>query len=440
MKNLYKIILLIFLTANAFGQSAGEGNTQLPTEEFLIGLEYRPRTELRYGYRQLPTDTSNAAFSTSHRARITLTFKRDNFLFHTSIQDIRVWGDENDRNEKGHAQFYEIYVEPQIGKSLLARVGRQSISYDNQRLFSENNWRQTGARHEAVRFIYKKPKLQVDFIGAFNQNEARLFETNYNISWNRYKVLLANFIKYELSSRVSLTAINFTDGYQQPGNPEATHFKYTSGGRIEYTQSNLYLTFASYYQYGKINTGEKHRAYYYEPELRYKTSNFHAFRLGAQVFSGDGDIADGTSRAFLAQFGSANRHNGRMDYTSRQISTNNHEGIVNPYLAQDFRLNEKLTLSWDSHILATQVPLKIHEQAGNQVLDKFYGWENDFRLRYKPNSYTDILVSYNFLIAGETLEYLPEGKGRNRNNLPSFAFVQITWTPELLRLKNPRGL
>ncbi len=438
MKNLNFLFILLIMSSNLLAQSTEEANSL--AEELVIGIEYRPRTELRYGYRQLPSDTSNAAFFTSHRARINLSFKSNNFLIHASMQDIRVWGDENDRNEKGHAQFYEFYVEPQITDNISARIGRQRISYDNQRLFSENDWRQTGARHEAVRFIYKKPKLQVDFIGAFNQNEARLFETNYNIQWNRYKVLLANFIKYELTPKVSLTTINYTDGYQQPGNPDAIHYKFTSGGRVEYSNNNLTLTFASYYQYGKINTGERHRAYYFEPELRYKTSNFHSLRLGAQVFSGDGNTSDGTSRAFLAQYGSVNRHNGRMDYTSRQISTNNHEGIINPYLAQDFKLNEKLTLSWDSHILATQVSINVNEQAGNQVLDKFYGWENDLRLRFKPNNYTDVLVSYNFLIAGETLEYLPEGKGRSRNNLPSFAFVQITWTPELLRLKNPRGL
>src|SRR5690348_1096055 len=64
-------------------------------KEFTIAAEFRPRTEYRHGYRQLIPDTSNAAFFTDQRSRIYFTYKSHRFIFHTSLQDVRVWGGQD---------------------------------------------------------------------------------------------------------------------------------------------------------------------------------------------------------------------------------------------------------------------------------------------------------------------------------------------------------
>src|SRR5690606_5417738 len=146
-------LLFIFSALAQFPVSAQEG------EEFSVSLEFRPRTELRNGYRQLRTDTTGIAFYTSQRSRLYLTYQRPGFIFHTSIQDVRIWGEDDPRSTAGTLQVFETYVEPSITERLSVRIGRQKIMYDNQRLFAQNNWRQNAGSHDAVRFVYKAPRL-----------------------------------------------------------------------------------------------------------------------------------------------------------------------------------------------------------------------------------------------------------------------------------------
>lgn len=439
---LFYSLSVITLICLSFSELPGQktdsvSNSKWPTgQQLVIGVEYRPRAELRYGYRQLPADTSAAAFHSSHRGRINLDYSCPRFTFHFALQDIRVWGEEDPKNDKGWLQLHECYAEPSLNDHLSLRIGRQEVSYDNQRLFSANDWRQSGSKHDAVRIIYKAPFIESDLIGAFNQNDDRLFETFYSVPWDNYKVLLAHFMRLKLYPSIGFTAINFMDGYQRSSYPFSTYFKYTNGGRIDYTRNNLYLTLASYYQHGKTNAGEKLKAYYFEQEIRIKTSPAHTFRLGGQLLSGDNEPTDGISKSFLILYGSVHSHNGRMDYTHKIIPANNHPGVINPYLIQDFKLKNNLAISWESHCLSAQ--RRIHTGDDPNGGPRFIGWENDFRCLYKANDFTAIEVSYMFFIPGKALALLPGGKNGDLEKIPQFAFVQVDWNPEILRSQEQR--
>lgn len=429
-KRIPSILAAGFLSFWVHAQS--DTQNEIPAQSFNISIEYRPRTELRYGYRSLPTDTSKVAFLTSQRGRINIDFLRNNFLFHTTLQDIRIWGDTDPRSTTGKAMFYEFYVEPALTKKLSVRVGRQRISYDDERLFAQNDWRQSGSAHDAVRLMYRGEKLEADLIGAYNQSEDQLSGTTYEISWDIYRTLLANFLKYHVNESVTLTAINFTDEYTDPDTGYHTgYWKFTDGGRIEYAHNNLYLTFAAYYQWGKIETGKTQNAYYLQPEVKWKGSPVYTARLGAQVFSGDNNKNDRKSTAFLAQYGAFHRFNGRMDYTQSSVRTYENEGLIDPYLIQDYKLNRKITLSWESHILQTEKALSITEDNSKKTLNLFYGWENDFRLRFKANEYTELEVAYMCLKAGKTIQYLSTGEDGDLHKLAQFAYVTVNWTPEI---------
>lgn len=403
--------------------------------DFDIGLEYRPRTEYRKGYRSLPNKESKAAFFTSHRARINVDFKTDKFLFHTTLQDIRVWGDTDPRDAGGKAQFYEIYVEPKISKNLSVRVGRQRIKYDNQRLFAENNWRQAGGQHDAVRFLYKKENLDIDLIGAYNQNKENEFGTAFNIDWDIYRAMTSNFINYKFSNKLTLTAINIADEYTDPSTDNTKgYWKFTNGGRIKYQEKNILFTLASYYQWGKIENGKKHNAYYIEPEIKWAVNSKYSVRFGAQIFSGDKNTSDNKSTSFLAQYGAFHKHNGGLDYTQRTVRTNEHEGILNPYITQDYAFNSKLSFNWQSHLLGTHTRLNKTVEGTTKELNRIYAWENDFKLFFKPNNYTKIELAHLFLIPGESIKAIKTGENGDTNQLAHFTYLAISWTPKLLHI------
>lgn len=427
--------LFFIVTYCVFSQTENSiFNTQ--NSEFNMSLEYRPRAEYRQGYRSLPEQDSDASFFISHRARINVDYHTEKFLFHTTLQDIRIWGDTDPRASSGKAQFYEFYVQPKINKNLSVRIGRQRILYDNQRLFAENNWRQAGGQHDAVRFMYKKENLDIDVIGAYNQNEAAEFGNSFNIDWDIYRAMAANFIKYKLNNHFTLTAINIADEYTDPStNNVKGYWKFTNGGRLTYQTNDLSFTMASYYQWGKIESGKKHNAYYLEPEIKWVSSPTYSIKLGAQIFSGDTNKNDNVSTSFLAQYGAFHRHNGGMDYTQKTVRTNEHEGIVNPYITQDFTFNSKFSLNWQSHLLGSQTQLTETVNSTTKKLNKFYAWENDFRFFYKPNNYTKIELAHLFLLPADSISAIDIGKDGDTNKIAQFTYLVINWTPNLLNIR-----
>ncbi|MDO6803243.1 alginate export family protein [Wenyingzhuangia sp. 1_MG-2023] len=419
------------------------GTSYSQTETFLnnpsdldIDMEYRPRTEYRRGYRTLPNNESDAAFFTSHRARINVNYSyNDQFLIHTTLQDIRIWGDTDTRDANGKAQFYEFYVEPKITDKLSVRVGRQRIKYDNQRLFAENNWRQAGGQHDAVRFMYRNDKLEADLITAYNQNDTSEFGTDYDVDWDFYRGMVSNFVKYQATDKLTFTSINIADEYTDPTSENTKgHWKFTNGGRLEFQNNDLTFNLASYYQWGHIENGKQHNAYYLEPEIKWDANSIYTLRIGAQIFSGDKNSNDNKSNAFLTQYGAFHRHNGGMDYTQKTVRTYEHEGILNPYIFQDISLNNKLRLNWQSHLFGATTPLTKVENGATEDLNRIYAWENDFRFFYQPNHYTTLEMAYLFLIPDESMSVIPTGKDGNTSQIAQFAYISINWTPKILNI------
>ncbi len=428
------LLTLILLVAPKviWAQVDSSTNSSIRKDSFSIALEFRPRTEFRDGYRQLRTDTTHFAFFTEQRSRLYINYRREGFIFHTSVQDVRVWGEQDPRATEGTLQIFEAYVEPTLTKELSVRIGRQKIMYDNQRLFAQNDWRQTGGAHDAVRFMYKKKGLEADVIGAFNQEKGaqnRAFGTDFSPGFDNYKVLLANFVRYQTSKGSVLTAINATDAFQDQNSSEKPHWRFTSGGRIEHTtQNKLYLTLAAYYQYGSTPNGKDLRAWYLQPEVKYTAPQHWVFSLGAEIFSGDEALnPTQTSHSFDALYGVNHRFLGAMDYFTRFPGDMNNAGIVNPYLFAFYTINKKLTLRADSHLFYSQN--RFVPEGENQAINKFLGFENDLLVRFKPNAITELNLGYSYALVTQSMEYI---KGGGDSSLfQSWAFLMITFTPEL---------
>ena len=121
----------------------------------------RVRTEWRHGYKSIPTPDTTGAYEINQRTRFNVDYKSKVVDVFLSLQDARVWGQQDPREgQTGTATtsnastvfplyFFEAYAEPHFNDKLSLRVGRQRISYDNQRLFSENNWRLPGNSFDA---------------------------------------------------------------------------------------------------------------------------------------------------------------------------------------------------------------------------------------------------------------------------------------------------
>lgn len=160
--------------------------------QFSLAGQLRTRTELRDGVGSLKPITNKSAFFTSQRARLTFNYKWNKVVFQTSVQDVRVWGQDASTisNADGarlgvHEAWAEVALANKKDTSFKSspvdyfgiKIGRQELVYDDSRLIGNLDWLQQARRHDAVVFKLLQNGWQVDLGAAFNQNTDAF---NYN--------------------------------------------------------------------------------------------------------------------------------------------------------------------------------------------------------------------------------------------------------------------
>lgn len=411
-------------------EGAFDRKVKSENKDFSIGLEFRPRFEYRDGYKQLRTDDTKPAYFTTQRSRLYFNYSQPKFKFHTSIQDIRVWGQYGQSSTSGSLNVFEAYVETAISDRFSVKLGRQKVELDNGRLFSQANWNQAARAHDGINIIYKTNTIHSEFITAFNQTSERLFETDFSpTTFTNYKMLNVHYLKTKLNDHFSLSTINAADSYQSKINARTSYTRGTSGGRLEFEKDNLYLTLSGYYQYGRLQTGNKISAYYFQPEIKFRTKKLTT-RLGAEILSGDNaDKTSDISKSFVPLYGVAWKFMGNMDYFTSFPSDVKNGGLVNPYLFFIYELNEKVTLRSDFHLfyLANKVKDDL-----NQNINSYLGFENDLSIKYKCNDFITADLGFSYLASQKSMETLKAG---NSSLTPVWSYIMITFKPELFRFK-----
>jgi hypothetical protein len=404
----------------------------LPDKRLQIDFEFRPRTEYRNGYQQLRNDTTVGAFFTNQRSRINLNYTYNNrFILQFSVQDLRVWGQQDPRSTSATLQVFEAWAEPFISDKFSVRVGRQRLMYDNQRLFAENDWRLSAAVHDAINFRYSSSKISTDLALALNQTSERYFGTDYSPKdFTNYKFLAINYLKYTPGKLFTLTILNSSDGYQAKTNPEKIYIRYTLGGRIEVTKGNLYGTVAAYFQGGKNSSGKELSAWYIQPEARLTTSQGLIVRLGTEIFSGTNNLV-GSSKdnSFVPLYGVAHRFNGSMDLITKFPADVAGAGLVNPYLFFIQPLFTRFELRSDVHTFHLQRNYFLSDVK----IDRYLGMENDWLISFKPNQVTKVDLGFSYMIPTKSLEVI-KGSGNSSHNL-SWAYLSLTFRPVLFSTK-----
>jgi len=409
----------------------GQQNT-LPDKKLQIDFELRPRSEYRNGYQQLRNDSVSGAFFTNQRSRLGLNYSHnDKFILQFSLQDLRVWGQQDPRTTAASVQVFESWAELMLSGRFSVRLGRQRLIYDNQRLFAENDWRLSGAAHDALNFRFQSSKVSGDLAFAFNQMGERYFGTDYTpATFNNYKFLVINYIKYTPNKIITLTVLNSSDGFQTGDDPEKMNFRYTLGGRIEAVSGSLYGTLSGYYQGGKNSSGENLSAWYVQPEIRVTTSGGPVVRLGAEIFSGTGNLP-GTSddRSFVPLYGVAHRFNGSMDHIVRFPNDVGNAGLMNPYLFMVQSLFKKLEIRSDLHLFYLQTG---YYEADDKI-PGYLGMENDWLLTCRPHTSIKIDLGFSYMLPTESLEKV-KGSGDSSYNL-FWGFLSLTFRPVLFSTK-----
>ena len=325
-------------------------------------------------------------------------------------------------------QVFEGWVEPLITNKFSVRIGRQRLVYDNQRLFAENDWRLSGATHDAINFKLNTSKVVSELALAFNQSTERVYGTYYTtIGFTNYKFLAVNYLRYKPNKYLTLTTLNSTDAYQKIGDAKKMNFRYTLGGRIEVESGGIYSTVSAYYQTGKNTiTGNNLSAWYIQPEIKYSSSRGLTTRLGAEIFSGnDNSASTETDHSFVPLYGVAHRFNGSMDLITRFPVDVGGAGLINPYLFLIKSVTPKFDLRADFHTFHLQNDYYLNDEK----IDRYLGFENDFLVSYKPNAVTKIDLGFSYMLPTESFATVKKF-GNGKYDL-TWVYLSLTFKPQL---------
>lgn len=408
--------------------------TMLNDKRFRLDGEFRIRPEFRNGYQQFRNDTTSGAMFVAQRSRITLNFNNnDKLATCLSFQDVRVWGQYDPRfSSESSLQLFEAWVEPHLSPNLSMRFGRQKLAYDNQRLFSDNNWRTAGVSYDALCMKYCDDQLSSDVVVAYNQNSERLRGTDYTpTGFNTFKLLLLHYLHTKLSPGFSISLMNVGDAYQDPNSADHLKMRFTDGGRLEYESGKYYFTAAAYYQWGKLQNGKQIKAWYFQPEIQLRNFYHTLIKAGAEFFSGNKvGLTTIEDHSFVPLYGSGHSFNGALDLITKFPSDVGGFGLTNPYLSVTYTFNPRIELKSELHYFRTmQTPV-----IDKVLLRNFLSLENDWLAIWKPNNLLRLEAGCSTAIVSEDFERLRKAQAGSHNLTPYFVYVSFLVKTELLNI------
>ena len=424
MKKLYIFLILAVLSG------------QYVKAQFVLDGQFKPRTEFRNGFGSIIPDAVDPGYAISTRVRLNTGYTFDSYQFYVSLQDVMVWGENrqilpDDQNDS--FAVFEAWANINLGKGWSTKLGRQILSYDDQRIFGGLDWAQQARNHDAALLKFKKEKFMLDVGLAFNQDfdnptGFQSIGTTYNTTgFFSYKTMQYAYLKQQWNNFAgSLLLLN--NGFQNfTGEDDAqvadgVNNLQTFGTHLNYTAGSFGAMLNAFLQTGERQGGvEVKGAYLLGLDLNYKVSPKVGLGLGVEAISGN-DGEAGETGAFFPLFGTNHKFNGFMDY----FYVGNHANSIGLF---DVHASAKFTLGEKSSLL-----VKVLNFSGEQELasgEKSLGTEVDivFSKAFKGFG---LAIGYSQMFATDGMYELKGVAEADAASSQNWAWVQLTMKPTFL--------
>ncbi|MEZ5109829.1 MAG: hypothetical protein R2829_12785 [Bacteroidia bacterium] len=117
--------------------------------QVVFSPQYMARGEYRHGYKSLADTNQNPAVFISQRARLTGEYKANKYRIVLGIQDVRTCEVITlQLMLKGLLSVSEAFAEITPNNKIAVSVGRQILSYDDDRIFEILDWAMQARRHD----------------------------------------------------------------------------------------------------------------------------------------------------------------------------------------------------------------------------------------------------------------------------------------------------
>lgn len=421
MKKL-KLILLLILGLSF----------EMQGQELDVNLQIRPRFEYRNGYKQLLQEGQKGTSQISQRSRLNFNYKQEDLIVKLTLQNTRTWGDVAPTAiaDKNGIAVFEAWAQYNFTEKWSAKMGRQVLSYDNQRIFGEQDWAQQAESHDALTVSFHTEKQKLDFGGAYNSTAENVVQTPYTVA--NYKALQYAWYHNQFTENFGASFLVLNTGYEYAPNPNPDNkllvdYKQTFGPYLAYKTSKIDTNFWLYGQTGK-STDLQVSAWNAAANFGYQISASFKAGLGYEFLSGK-STNDGSTviKSFNPIFGTNHGFNGYMDY----FYVGNHlnsVGLQDAFIKLNYNVNKwQFALMPHIFLAAADVVTPLNEK-----LDSYLGTEIDATFGYNFKKDITVTGGYSQMFGSKTMEFIKTGDAGHTNN---WAWLMISVNPRIFSWK-----
>nr|WP_314559645.1 alginate export family protein [uncultured Capnocytophaga sp.] len=375
----FKLGALLALTAIApcSLQAQEEGNNT-----FDLSAQIRPRFEYRNGAYTPQLVGDSPAILVNNRTRLNFEYKNSDMLkVYLSVQNVNVWGQAKQIqaiDPTGGMSVFEAYASFPLSSEFTAKIGRQVISLDDERIFGALDWHPAGRAHDAVNIDWKpSDEWTIRSFFAYNQANAS-GNLNVNVPKGQnftsaggqdYQHLEAFHAHYDINADHGLSFLFANLGFKE--NSAKANNMQTFGAHYAGKAEDLSFGGTAYLQTGKNAAGVSKSAFMLAANVGYKFSPSFSLKGGIDYLSGKGsNDTSASDKVFNPFSGTNHKFYGFMDYYyvgapgSNAVPT---AGLFNPYINATVRTGEKSNLGATLHYFAPAAKFQNYSSFGGEL-------------------------------------------------------------------------
>lgn len=427
--------------------ASAQDNTK--ENEFSMSAQIRPRAEYRNGALFPREEGASSASFINNRARLSLEYKRTGLSMKISAQHVGVWGQDPQIDKNGRFIMNEAWAKLESKNGFFAQLGRQTLSYDDERILGGLDWNVAGRYHDALKLGYQNAQNQLHFILAFNQNDEKNVGTFYNAVGQPYKSMQTLWYHYKAQQTPFEASLLFMNLGWETGTVEKAKTRYlqTMGTYLTFHPGNWSLNGAFYYQTGKGKPNaemlsQSVSAFMWSLTASYQIDPAWSVTVGSDYLSGNNGEGD-KNKAFDPLYGTHHKFYGAMDYfyASSWVSGIQAPGLWDNRIGVSFKASPTVALQANYHYFsAAQKPLSqyvtvehLQDTDSNvKKLSKGLGSEIDTQVDWAIMKDVKLSAGYSFMLGTRTMDAV---KGGNHKSWQDWGWVSLNINPKLFFAK-----
>lgn len=424
--------IIIFCNQNLFAQNENE--------ELKINIQLRPRAEIRNGLFTPILEGQTPATFVSQRSRIGFTYSKNNKLkIGLSTQVVSVWGnDAQVQTTANDISLYEAWAQLYFNPEWSIKIGRQILSYDDERILGALDWNNAARKHDAALLAFEKNKFTANLAAAYNQNAEKVTGDFFDNSISQpYKSMEFLWMKYKFCDAFSASALAMNLAFQNRMDSSLSHLQ-TFGGNVFYKKDKVNAMGTYYFQTGnnpqKNSTSFKTNAWMASAKVDYNFTKKLTAGIGSDFLSGQNMNSSSRNISYFNPlYGTHHKFYGTMDYF--YVSSSHHNvGLWDTYLNLNLNNSDKLTWQFTLHHFESAA--KIIDYAGEKA-NSSLGNEADISFKYTVMKDVNLLGGYSQMFTNNSMKFVKNIlPNQSMKPVQNWIWLSININPDILIFKS----